>query len=117
MKINMKVAFILAVILHLIILGVLLVRVSLSKPSKPNMGQGDIMHATFVPPAKGNPNGKAAAPKPAPAPVAEEPDTKQEQLKKQQEAKKELEKRIEEQKIQEQNKAMSAGDIVDAMKK
>ena len=37
------------------------------------MGQGDIMHATFVPPAKGNPNGTAkAAPAPAPAPEPEE---------------------------------------------
>ena len=65
----MKAAFIIAVALHAILLGVLLIRFSLDKPTKPNMGQGDIMHATFVPPAKGNPNGTAkAAPAPAPAP-------------------------------------------------
>lgn len=52
----MKAAFIIAVALHAILLGVLLIRFSLDKPTRPNMGQGDIMHATFVPPAKGNPN-------------------------------------------------------------
>ena len=81
MKINMKAAFIIAVALHAILLGVLLIRFSLDKPTKPNMGQGDIMHATFVPPAKGNPNGTAkAAPAPAPAPVSEPAPLTQEEL-------------------------------------
>ena len=102
MKINMKAAFIIAVALHAILLGVLLIRFSLDKPTKPNMGQGDIMHATFVPPAKGNPNGTAkAAPAPAPAPEPEETvqeDTSVEQ------AKQEMEQRLQEQKAQEQQR-------------
>ena len=98
----MKAAFIIAVALHAILLGVLLIRFSLDKPTRPNMGQGDIMHATFVPPAKGNPNGTAkAAPAPAPAPEPEETvqeDTSVEQ------AKQEMEQRLQEQKAQEQQR-------------
>lgn len=101
MKINMKAAFIIAVALHAILLGVLLIRFSLDKPTRPNMGQGDIMHATFVPPAKGNPNGTAkAAPAPAPAPEPEETvqeDTSVEQ------AKQEMEQRLQEQKLKNSN--------------
>ena len=63
MKINMKVAFIIAILIHAIILAVLLLRINLDKPSRPNLGKGDIMHATFVPPAKGKETGKASAKK------------------------------------------------------
>src|SRR5574344_1748843 len=104
MKINMKVAFIIALVFHLLVLGALLIKVSLDKPSKPNMGQGDIMHATFVPPAKGNPNGKAAQKKAAPAPAPIEDNKSEELAKKQEEAKAELEKRVQEQKAQEQKR-------------
>ena len=43
MKINMKVAFIIAILIHAIILAVLLLRINLDKPSRPNLGKGDII--------------------------------------------------------------------------
>ena len=110
MKINMKVGFIIAVLLHAILLGVLLIRVNLDKPTRPNMGQGDIMHATFVPPAKGNPNGKAQQKKAAPPVV----DTAAEEAAKEaqkQEMQKEIEQKLEQQRqaqIQEQQRQQEA---------
>ena len=68
-----------AVLIHAAVIIALVVNVSLDKPSRPDEGSGDIMHATFVPPAKGNPNGgngsnePAAQSAPAPAPAPEPP--------------------------------------------
>ena len=101
----MKVAFIIAILIHAIILAVLLLRINLDKPSRPNLGKGDIMHATFVPPAKGKETGKASAKKSAPEPtvVIEDPKVKEEALKREQQAK-ELKQRMEQKKLEEQKK-------------
>ena len=87
MKINMKVAFIFALIVHAIIIAVLLVRVSLDKPSKPNMGNGDLMHATFVPPAKGKPSGAKQKKVELPVEDKQQAELEQQKLKQQQEQK------------------------------
>ena len=101
MKISLKTAFVMALALHVTIAGVLLLKVSLDRPEKPNMGAGNIMHATFIPPAKGNPNGSQSQPKKQDSQV----DKKLlEQQKKQEELRKELEKRAAEQKAQEKKR-------------
>ena len=101
----MKVAFIIAILIHAIILAVLLLRINLDKPSRPNLGKGDIMHATFVPPAKGKETGKASVKKSEPEPtvVIEDPKVKEEALKREQQAK-ELKQRMEQKKLEEQKK-------------
>ena len=101
----MKVAFIIAILIHAIILAVLLLRINLDKPSRPNLGKGDIMHATFVPPAKGKETGKASVKKSEPEPtvVIEDPKVKEETLKREQQAK-ELKQRMEQKKLEEQKK-------------
>ena len=101
----MKVAFIIAILIHAIILAVLLLRINLDKPSRPNLGKGDIMHATFVPPAKGKETGKASVKKSAPEStvVIEDPKVKEETLKREQQAK-ELKQRMEQKKLEEQKK-------------
>ena len=82
MKIKTGTAFTIAVLIHAAVIIALIVNVSLDRPSKPDEGTGDIMHATFVPPAKGNPNGGKGSdgpqtpPPPAPAP---EPQKAEEQ--------------------------------------
>ncbi len=68
MKIDMKFAFVIAVVLHIMVLGAFLIKVSLDKPSRPNVHQGELMHATFIPPAKGSEQGKAQKKTEAPAP-------------------------------------------------
>ena len=101
MKISLKTAFVMALALHVTIAGVLLLKVSLDRPEKPNMGAGNIMHATFIPPAKGNPNGSQSQPNKQDSQV----DKKLlEQQKKQEELRKELEKRAAEQKAQEKKR-------------
>lgn len=110
-------AGVIAVAIHVIIAAALIINVSLDRPEKPQDSQGEIMHATFVPPAKGNPKGGAAsAPAAAPAPAAPEEKVKQEQksdedlkyqIKKQQQAEAERQKILEQQKIEEQQKALA----------
>lgn len=101
MKISLKTAFVMALALHVTIAGVLLLKVSLDRPEKPNMGAGNIMHATFIPPAKGNPNGSQSQPKKQDSQVEKK---LLEQQKKQEELRKELEKRAAEQKAQEKKR-------------
>ncbi len=110
-------AGVIAVAIHVIIAAALIINVSLDRPSKPQDSQGEIMHATFVPPAKGNPKGgAAAAPAAATAPAAAKEEVKQQeksdedlkyQIQKQQQAEAERQKIIEQQKIEEQQKALA----------
>lgn len=64
MKIGIGSAFILAVLFHGALLGILAVNVSLDRPQRPEERPGQLMHATIVsvPPAKGSPSGSASAP-------------------------------------------------------
>ncbi|MGN1281819.1 MAG: cell envelope integrity protein TolA [Succinivibrio sp.] len=105
MKINMKVAFIIAVALHAVIIAFLVIRVSLDKPSRPNMGQGDIMHATFIPPAKGNPNGKAQNKKSAESVKVEDTKKKLEEIERKRE---ENQKQLEQKKAEQEKKRLLA---------
>ena len=97
MRIRTGTAFTIAVLIHAAVIVALVINVSLDRPEKPDTGSGDIMHATFVPPAKGNPNGGRAesAPQPEakPEPVPERDQAEEqkaqelkEQVAKQQEA-------------------------------
>ena len=56
MKINTTMAFAVALGLHLVLLGLLVVNVSLDKPERPADDAGSIMHAVMIstPPAKGS---------------------------------------------------------------
>lgn len=69
---KLKTAAVIAVAIHAVIVAGLIINVSLDRPQKPEDNTGNLMHATFVPPAKGNPDGKAEAPKPAASSAVEE---------------------------------------------
>ena len=69
---KLKTAAVIAVAIHAVIVAGLIINVSLDRPQKPEDNTGNLMHATFVPPAKGNPDGKAEAPKPAASAAVEE---------------------------------------------
>ena len=100
MKIGTGTAFVLALLLHGVLIVSLALQVSLNKPQRPKEQAGEIMHATFVPPAKGKPSGsKAQSETPRVEPRVEEPrkseaDSRQE----------ELQRKIQEQKAQEQKR-------------
>ncbi len=97
MKIGVITAFIIALVVHLMILLLLFVNVSLDKPQRPQDSKGNIMHAVVIPPAKGNPNAntnnKAQSQKDTNA--QKEQEKKQQELLKKKEA---LEKKVAEQK-------------------
>lgn len=97
MKIGVITAFIIALVVHLMILLLLFVNVSLDKPQRPQDSKGNIMHAVVIPPAKGKPdaniNNKAQSQKDVNA--QKEQEKKQQELLKKKEA---LEKKVAEQK-------------------
>lgn len=108
-------ALTIAVAIHVAILAALIVNVSLDRPERPQDNPGDLMHATFVPPAKGDPKGGAAtksepqsAPKAA-EPIAEDPlpERLQEQVKKQQEAEQARMQALEQQRAEDEQKALA----------
>ena len=69
---KLKTAAVIAVAIHAVIVAGLIINVSLDRPQKPEDNTGNLMHATFVPPAKGNPDGNAEAPKPVASAAVEE---------------------------------------------
>lgn len=101
MKINLVVAFIIAAIIHLVLIAILVVNVSLDKPKRPNELSGKIMHATMVSlPPKGNP--KATSNNIKPPKTEQKIDIqKQDELKAKQ---KELEAKVAKQKALEQKR-------------
>ena len=101
MKINTTMAFAVALGLHLVLLGLLVVNVSLDKPERPADDAGSIMHAVMIstPPAKGSEQGKATPIKtPEPPKVDVAQAQREEQLK---QAQQELQAKVEQQKAQE----------------
>ena len=101
MKINTTMAFAVALGLHLVLLGLLVVNVSLDKPERPADDAGSIMHAVMIstPPAKGSEQGKATPIKtPEPSKVDVAQAQREEQLK---QAQQELQAKVEQQKAQE----------------
>lgn len=107
-----------AVVFHGILLGVLAVNVSLTRPQRPEDKTGQIMHATVVnmPPAKGSPSGKAEGSKPAEPNKNQTVDTS-EQAAKQAEA--EAKRKADEiaQQVEAQKKAEESRQKAIAMKK
>ncbi len=94
-------AFAVALGLHLVLLGLLVVNVSLDKPERPADDAGSIMHAVMIstPPAKGSEQGKATPIKtPEPPKVDVAQAQREEQLK---QAQQELQAKVEQQKAQE----------------
>jgi colicin import membrane protein len=103
-RINTGTAFTIAVLIHAAVIIALVVNVSLDKPTRPDTGTGDIMHATFVPPAKGSPNGGKGAAQPqkaAPAPAPEPPKAEE---KAQEKTAEDLKYQIQKQQEQEQKR-------------
>lgn len=108
-------ALTIAVAIHAAILAALIINVSLDRPERPQDNPGNLMHATFVPPAKGNPNGgRTAESAPKSETRAVEPpkeDTAarelEAQIKKQQEAEQARMQALEQQRLEEQQKVLA----------